>query len=354
MRISRGGFKVREHTLVRVHCKNGLTGLGEGIGNAKNIESMLVGGVAQQALGVDVFANELFHFKMCSQPTYFEKLGSYMSAFSALEMAMWDLKAKILNVPCYQLLGGQFREKIRAYASDIYWNESIPDLCNEASRIVNNGFGSIKAHLGVMPPREETIRVAALRHVIGKEINLMIDLNCGYDIRDAKEALSRWSEFDLYWLEEPLLPELWSSMSLLRSISTIPIASGENEFGLTGFQNMFNQGAVDVAMPDVGRVGGITELKNISSLAGAHGVVVSPHNFSSGVLLAATAHLMASSANMDLIEVDTSGNSVYEEILSPTWSIKEGFVYIPDDVGLGVMLPESVLEKYGISREVFE
>lgn len=63
---------------------------------------------------------------------------------------------------------------------------------------------------------------------------------------------------------------------------------------------------------------------------------------------------MASSANMDFIEVDTSGNSVYEEILSPTWSIKEGFVYIPDDVGLGVMLPESVLEKYAISGEVFE
>lgn len=112
-----------------------------------------------------------------------------------------------------------------------------------------------------MPPKEETKRVAALRNVIGKEINLMVDLNCGYDIRDAKEALSRWSEFDLYWLEEPLLPELWSSMSLLRSISTIPIASGENEFGLTGFQNMFKQCAVDVAMPDVGRVGGITELK---------------------------------------------------------------------------------------------
>jgi len=354
MRISRGGFKVREHVIVRLHTADGLTGLGEGIGTAASIESVLSNYLAPRIIGLDVLAIESFRFRMFREPTYFENLGSVMSSVSAVEMALWDLQGKLLGVPCYQLLGGRFRDRIRAYASDVYWQESVSDLCAETTRIADLGYGCIKAHLGVMPPRQETIRVAALRKVLGDDIDLMIDLNCGYDIRQAREAIQRWEQFNLYWLEEPLLPDLGDALGSLRSISKIPIAAGENEFAASGFHKLGTQRAIDVAMPDVGRVGGITELKNIAAVARAHGIVVSPHNFSSGVLLAATAHAITSSADMDLIEVDTSGNAIYEETLNESWIIKDGFVTVPDDLGLGVTLRESTIEKYAQTKKVFE
>ena len=143
-------------------------------------------------------------------------------------------------------------------------------------------------------------------------------------------------------------PNHIDSMADLRCRTNIPIAAGENEFQVYGFKELLDKKAIDIAMPDIGRVGGIQETRNICALAQAYGIPVSPHNYSSGILLAATMHIMASTPNTWMLEMDGSRNSIYEELLLSPLELDNGFVAIPDHPGLGVQLPEEVIEQYAI------
>ena len=348
MRISRGGFTIRTHAIVELHTDEGITGLGEGIGNARLVKAILEGQMADLAIGLDPFDIERVRQQLMDSQVYFERKGSGICAASAIEMACWDIKGKALNVPVYQLLGGLYRDKIQAYASDIYWEENPNDMAKNAARIVRRGFRAVKAHVGYESPKADLERVKAIRDAIGQDIQLMIDLNAGYNLLEAYQASQLWEPFELIWLEEPLNPNQIGALADLRSRTRIPIASGENEFQVHGFKQLFDQRAIDVAMPDIGRVGGIQETKNICSLADSYGIPVSPHNYSSGVLLAATIHLMASTPNAQLLELDTSDNAIYEDLLLAPLEIRDGYVTVSDYPGLGVELRKDILAEYAV------
>lgn len=336
MRISRGGFTIRQHALVKVHTDSGIIGWGEGIGNAGLIKTIVETYIAPAVIGKDAFNLHALRKQFLHDPVYFERKGSVLCALSAIETACWDIKGKALGVPCYQLLGGLYKAKLQAYASDVYWEKDIDAVAANAKRIVSLGYKIIKAHLGFASADEDTARVRAIREAIGPDIKLMIDLNAGYDLLEARRAVKLWAPFDLTWLEEPLEPDLIGGLADLRRHSPIPIAAGENEFRVHGFKQLFDAGAVDVAMPDIGRVGGILETQQICALAAAFGVPVSPHNFSSGILLAATAHLMAATPNTTWLEMDTSGNAIYLELLDEGWHFADGFLSVSESPGLGV------------------
>jgi len=349
MKISRGGFDVRHHVIVEVFTDAGITGLGEGVGDAHLIKEILEGSMIEQALTLDPMNIELIRHKLIDSHVYMEQKGSAICAASAIEMACWDIKGKALEVPVYQLLGGLYREKIEAYASDIYWEENPDVMGRNAARVVEMGFRTIKAHLGCLSPKEEIRRVKVLRDTAGPDIDLMIDLNGGYNHLQAFQAAKTWESFDLLWLEEPVNPSHVDVLVDLRNRTSIPIAAGENEFRLHGFKELFDKRAIDVAMPDIGRVGGVQETRNICALAEGYGVLVSPHNFSSGVLLGATINLMASIPNTHLLEIDTSDNAVYQEFLIEPLKIKNGFVTAPEYPGLGVELKKEILTQYAVS-----
>lgn len=344
MHISRQGFKVRSHAIVEVITDEGITGLGEGIGNADLVTAIVQKQMGPMAIGLDPMNIERVRKHLIDSQVYFERKGSAICAASAIEMACWDIKGKALGVPVFQLLGGLFHEKIETYASDVYWEEDPAKMADNACRIKDLGYKTIKAHLGCAGPKDDLKRIQALRKALGPEIQLMVDLNAGYDFITARQAVKIWEPYDLFWLEEPLNPNHLSALSDLRKYSTIPIAAGENEFRVEGFKDLFDLKAVDMPMPDIGRVGGIQEAKNICSLADAYGLNVSPHNFSSGVLLAATIHLMASSHNTRLLEIDTSSNAVYHEFFSDPLQIEDGYLTVPQAPGLGVELNKEVLK----------
>ena len=347
MRISRGGFNVRRHALVEVVTDTGITGLGEGIGSPEFIRALVHDKMAAQVSGLDPLNIEQLRSKLLDADVYYERMGSAICAASAIEMACWDIKGKALDVPVYQLLGGLCRETIEVYASDVYWEEDPTRMAENAARIADLGYRTIKIHIGARSPREELPRLRAVRQAIGDTVELMVDLNAGYHALDAMQAVELWREFNIRWLEEPVSPNETTAMQRIRDRSSIPIAAGENEFRTYGFKSMLDSTAADVIMPDIGRVGGLMEARNICALAGAYGVPVSPHNFSSGVLLAATVHLMASVPNTILLEMDTSGNAVYEELLTWAPSFEDGTLKVPDCTGLGVALPEAVRKQYG-------
>ena len=206
MRISRGGFDTRYHCIVQVVTDQGIYGLGEAIGNAPLLRSVLDGGFADRIVGEDPRNITRIRSLLLDSDVYFERMGSVICAASAIEMACWDIKAKALGLPLYQLLGGAAETRLEAYASDIYWQESAQAMAEEARRICELGYRKVKVHVGAGSPRDDYRRLAAIRQAIGADVALMVDLNGGYDYPTALEALRRWCELDLYWLEEPAVP----------------------------------------------------------------------------------------------------------------------------------------------------
>lgn len=346
MRISRGGFTERTHGIVEVVTDEGITGLGEAVGNPLMVKGIVDSQLKHKLLGKDPFQIESLRKELFDGFVYFERMGSEICAASAIETALWDIKGKKCGAPVYELLGGKVKEKIPAYVSDVYWQENAGAMVNACKRIVDKGFNGIKAHLGVEGPDQEAFRIEEMRKAIGNKVKIMVDLNCGYSLSQSLQAIRLWQEFDLFWLEEPLHPAHIHGLKSLRERSAVPIAAGENDYQLFGFKNLFDLGCVDIAMPDIGRTGGIWETKLISALANSYGVDVSPHNFSSGVLLSATLHLLASDTHANFLEFDLSDNAIYLDFFIEPPRIEDGFIFVPDVPGLGVELTDDIKERY--------
>jgi len=344
---SRGSRDFRSHAIVEVETDEGISGLGEGIGNPPLIKSVIETSLRDSAIGLDPFNVATVYDKLARGTSYWEHKGSVVCAASAIETACWDIMRKALDVPVYKLLGGRFHEKVRAYASDLWWEEDAASMAKKAASFVEQGFDIVKTHLARLSPAEDEARVKAIREAVGPDVGFMIDINCGYDLGDAMEAMKRWGEYDLFWIEEPLVPMDLDGLASLDAMTDIPLACGENEFGIHGFKQLLETGAVTYVMPDIGRAGGILETKKIAGLAEAFGVVVSLHNYASGVLLAATLHLMASTPNTKLLEYDPTGDLVYEELLAEPLEWDGAWVRVPEGPGLGVVLRDEVREKYG-------
>jgi L-alanine-DL-glutamate epimerase-like enolase superfamily enzyme len=332
--------------LVQVSTDEGITGLGECVGNLLSVKGIVERQLKDVIVGKNPFDIEKLWQDMYSKPAYWDLKGALVISISGIEMALWDIQGKVLNRPVYRLLGGEYRDKIRAYASDLFWEE--PEMMAEkASQYVKQGYNIVKTHIG-RDPKGDIERARAIREAIGEDIGFMIDINCGYDRPTALAMARRFAEFNPFWYEEPLAPYDIEGYADLRSRITFPIAMGENEFTKYAFKDVFVKGAADYIMPDIARVGGILETKKICAMAEAFNVICSPHNSSSGVLLAATLHVMASTPNTDLLELDVTGTALHQELLNEPLQVKDGFVYFPQGPGLGVTLTKEIRQKYEV------
>lgn len=343
---SRAQFDRRIATLVQVSTDEGITGLGESIGNPVTVKGVIEKQLKEMVMGKNPFDIEKLWQEMYSKALYWDLKGALVIAISGIEMALWDIQGKALNKPVYRLIGGEYRNKIRAYASDLFWEE--PEVMAEkAGQYVKKGYSIVKTHIG-RDLQGDIQRARAIRKAIGDDVGFMIDINCGYDRPTALAMAQRFTEFNPFWYEEPLVPYDIEGYADLRSRISFPIVFGENEFTKYAFKDIFVKGAADYIMPDAARVGGILEMKKICAMAEAFNVTCSPHNYSSGVLLAATLHIMASTPNTDLLEYDVTGTAIYEELLTEPLEVKDGFVSIPQSPGLGVRLTEEIRQKYEV------
>jgi D-galactarolactone cycloisomerase len=348
MNISRGGFSIRRHAIVQIHTDEGIMGFGEGIGDAQKITLLLQSSLSKSLIGKNPLNINLILSDLTKNNVYFEAMGSFMSALSAIEMACIDIKAKYANLSICDLLGGKCHEKFEVYASDVYWERDGDKMAENALRIKKLGIGAIKIHIGVESPSLEFEKIKKIREAIGYDTKLMLDLNAGYSLPQAIEAFRIWRDFEPYWIEEPLLPGETAALKILSNTSDIMIAQGENIVGLSSFKDVLDSESTHVLMPDIGRVGGINEAVKIFNLASSYGVSVSPHNFSSGILLNFTIQLMASQKNSFLLEIDTSGNAVYEEFLVKPISIENGELNV-SNVVMDIDRLEEVINRYKVN-----
>jgi L-alanine-DL-glutamate epimerase-like enolase superfamily enzyme len=207
------------------------------------------------------------------------RAGITQLALAAVDVALWDLRAKAAGVPLWRLLGGPVRERLEAYDTDVGWL-SIPDaaLIDGCRRTVEvGGFRRIKVKVGHADPGVDLRRLEAVRRAIGPEVTLAIDGNGRWDLPTCLRFCARAEAFDVFWFEEPMWYDDVGSHAVLARSTRIPVALGEQLYTLDAFQSFMAAGAVHYVQPDVTRLGGITEFLQVADAAHARRLPVAAH-----------------------------------------------------------------------------
>jgi D-galactarolactone cycloisomerase len=342
-RNSREERSERTFTFVVVETDAGLTGLGDAFGDQALMPTIIERRLRPMALGLDPCDIEAVWRRLVASRVFWETGGSVLCGISAIEVACWDIRGQAEGVPVCDLLGGPKREWIDAYASDLHWEEP-QRMADAAARFVEQGFRSVKTHLGAPGEGDRDLqRVEALRRAVGPDIGLMVDVNTVFEPQQALAFGQSLLPFHPYWFEEPVAPVDAAGHAWLRQKLPLKIATGENLYLAQGFEPLWTHQACDYVMPDILRCGGFEQTRQICREARRHGVIPSPHNFSSGVGLAATLHLMATVPETEWLEFDPTGTAIYEEMFVEPLVVERGRVRVPKTPGLGVRLTEEVL-----------
>ena len=314
---------------MKIETDNGLVGWGDsfGYGAAAATKATLDHMIAPALIGRDARQIAGMSRELQRHNHLWGRYGVTLFAISGIDIALWDLAGKAANVPLVRLLGGAVRTEIPAYAS-LFKYEDPETVAERVDAALQEGYGYVKLH------ETGVAEVAAAREAADNGVPIMIDTNCPWTTREAREAALSFLEFDPYWLEEPIFPpEDYDSLARLQQEVGIAIASGENACTAFEFQKMFNAGAVSFAQPSVTKVGGITEMLKIQTLAETHGVSLMPHSPYFGAGFLATLHVAAAMPDAPLIErfymeIDASP---YGDVID----VHDGVFHLPDGPGLG-------------------
>jgi L-alanine-DL-glutamate epimerase-like enolase superfamily enzyme len=198
---------------------------------------------------------------------------------------------------------------------------------------------------------EDRKAVQAVRDAVGSEVRLMVDGSMRYPPSAALHIARELEAADAFWFEEPFPPEEIGHYAELRSQVDVPLAAGENEFGLQGFGELIRSGAVDIVQPDCSRSGGITECQRIGTAAQEYGLRVATHTWSDAVAVVANMHLVASLPNGITVEVDRTGNPFIDELLTERLAVQAGEIPLPTEPGLGIELDEDVVDAYTLAPD---
>ena len=294
--------------------------------------------------------------------------GMVVHAMSAVDMALWDLCGKALGKPVHALLGGATRQHIVPYASLQPAGKSFEAyrdaLCQSADRAKSLGFRAMKTEITMNGPyahggmRESYDRhtevLAAVRRTIGPDITLMVDVQ--YLWEDAATCLSvvrDWAEFNPYFLETPIWSDNVSEMAKLAASAPMPIACGEWLATRFEFEELMDVGKVQVAQPDVGRVGGIGEAKIVCDMAKARGRTIVPHCWKTGISISGTAHLAFVTDHCAFIEYlppQLCHERLRRELAQEELELRpDGTIPLPVKPGLGVEVDWKVVERYKVA-----
>ncbi|MGJ9424124.1 mandelate racemase/muconate lactonizing enzyme family protein [Aeromicrobium sp. CF3.5] len=201
--------------------------------------------------------------------------GVAMYALSAVDIAVWDLRAKTADQPIHAHLGSVATE-VPVYGDGCWVSFSHDELRAAAEAYVDRDFWGVKVKVGA-DLSDAVRRVEIVRDVVGPSGRVMVDANQRYDLLTTRRLSAAIADLDVTWLEEPLLADSIHDYARLRGTVGVPIAAGENEYSRYGFRELLEHEALDILQPDIHRVGGITEFMRILALADAWNIPVAPH-----------------------------------------------------------------------------
>lgn len=305
-------------------------------------------GLGHVLVGEDPFRTEYLWQKMYRANIYAGRRGIAIHAMSGIDMALWDIKGKALDQPIWRLLGGGFTKSLRPYASSLFG--ATPEETGErARRFVGQGFTAVKFGWDPMgqDAKTDVALVREARSGLGPDADLMIDAGLVYDAKTAIQRAKAFEPYDLFWFEEPLMPDDYEGYAKLSAASTLRIAAGEEESERKSFLQLMDVGKIDVVQIDLTRCGGFTEAVKIASLAADRGLPVVNHGFTTYLNVAAAAHFLASVPNtLGLLEfVVEEGTTLRHSISEPIKAV-DGRVAVPDAPGLGLEVDETRWEKF--------
>ncbi|MFC7256067.1 mandelate racemase/muconate lactonizing enzyme family protein [Haloplanus litoreus] len=346
----------RSAVLVRIEADDGTVGWGECWGPVAGTRE-----IVEEVLAPTILGENPLHVERLYDHLYDAGRATYQTvvplpAISGLDIALWDLKGKLMDQPVSVLLGGREREEIRAYATGHYFRDTA-DLGVQYSEIADEAaanadrLGALKLKTGLSllgyGPTEDVELVRRVRERVGDDVTMMVDANYAYTRREAREVGRRLDGLGVHWFEEPVAPEDIDGYASLRADLEVPIAGGECHTP-TDFTRLFDVHGLDIAQPDVCIVGGLTPGRRIVTRAEEHGIDVVPHAWGTPVGLAASLHLIATVDREPWLEYDRSPNPIRDALTGPGITPDDGTVSIPSAPGLGVDVDLDAVADYRI------
>lgn len=327
--------------LVFVHDDGG--GVGENLVFTLNdrrtgVLRQMVDELADVLVGHDAGHIAAFWSRAWKDTNFLGQKGLPIMGISALDGALWDLLGKTAGLPLYRLLGGA-RQRVMAYHSGGLWlSRTEKELVEEAEAFVDAGFKAVKMRLGSADPAVDVARVRAVRKAIGPGIRLMADANQGLSESQAIRLGRALEAFDLTWFEEPL--PAWDVEGLARVAAALdtPIASGETEYTRYGFRRMLELRTADILMPDLQRVGGVSEFMRVGHMAESFDIPVSSHLFPETSI-----QLLGALSNASYLEYMPWFSVLYREKLE----FEDGDALVPERPGFGFTFDTDYIDRLG-------
>ena len=305
-----------------------------------DILDAMVNGLARHVVGRDPHETEVIWQAIWRDINFLGHKGVSIFALSAIDTACWDLVGKAAGQPLYRLFGAS-RDTVKAYASGGLWlSHDIDELVAEARGFVDAGFRAMKIRIGKPDIGEDVARVAAVRAAVGPGIDLMVDANQGLSVAHAIRLGRRLEEFDLIWFEEPVPAYDLTGHAAIAAALDTPVASGETEYTRYGMRAMIEARAADILMPDLQRIGGLTEFRKVAALAEAYEIPVSPHIFSEQSL-----SIAGSAPNVIYLEHIPWFKPLYNEAMT----VHDGMVAMPTGPGLGFTFNADAIDGFRVA-----
>jgi L-alanine-DL-glutamate epimerase-like enolase superfamily enzyme len=325
-----GEMRAFELNTVRVLDAEGAEGVGYTFTCGRNgaaIDAILRRDFPELLAGQDADRIEFLWNRLWWACHYGGRGGPTVLALSALDMALWDLKACRLRQPLWKLLGGH-DPLVRCYAGGIDLQLPLDQLLRQTEQNLAKGFRAIKMKVGRERLSEDVERIAAMRQRLGDGFPLMVDANMKWTADEAIRAARAFQAFDLTWLEEPLIPDDVAGQARAVREGGLPIASGENLRSLWEFKQLIEAGGVTYPEPDVTNCGGITSFMKVAHLAQAFNLPVTSHGAHD-----VTVHLLAAVPNASYLEAHGFGLDAY---IAEPLHIEDGVAIAPDRPGHGI------------------
>lgn len=340
---------------VKIETDEGVSGVGEGtlehkegalVGAIGDIKRVLIG---QDPREVERLCHEMY------RDSYWRIGPVLQSAISAVEMAMWDIKAKLCGVPVYELLGGRVRDGIRMYANAWFPGAKEPEeFAAAAKAAVAKGvtalkwdpFGKAYLYMSNKEFSRSIEIVEAVRDAVGNDVDLLIECHGRFDVATGIKIANALKPFNPMFMEEPTPPDSLDALAEVHAKSPIPIAAGERIYSPHQFKEFLDKGCADFAQPDVSHCGGISAIKRMAAMAENYYVALAPHNPSGPVANAATLHLAASTYNFRILEICLTDVNWRGELTNERVVFENGNILIPEGIGLGLELNEENCLKY--------
>lgn len=351
----------REYCLVKIVNEDGTTGWGECWGPVAGNRELIDEYAGPWLVGRDPFAIEQIHeelrYKLSSAFHSFVPA----SVLSGVDIALWDLKGKLLGEPISELLGGRRRSEVDAYASGHFWpdvetfDEIESSVVEEARENVEAGFEALKLKVGFerhpdfpYDRTEDVLLVNAVRDAVGDDVKIMVDANQAYDRADARWVGDRLAELNVRFFEEPLPPTDVDGYRVLNTQLDVPLAGGEAWAFEREFRALIDSGGVDYTQPDIASAGGITSTRRIADATRGANLRCYPHVFGTAIALAGSLQVIATLSGNPLLEFDRTPNPIRDGLGTPKIRLSNQSVRIPDGPGIGIDIDTDKLNNFNV------